>query len=153
MCKYSFETVIIFDFPKDINKDSCTFNYYFNNTSIKPVVLDASDEIILAKWLSKKYLDYTRNNDISIKIPNYFSILVDRSMLYNCDLEAEESFLLDSQQLAPILKISLKCILKFNLAFLYYFDNWTDSIIPTTDLGIAEEQTIPIALQDITPYT
>ena len=41
-----------------------------------------------------------------------------------------------------------------NLAFANYFDNWIDSIIPTTDLDITEgEQIFPIALQDLTSNT
>ena len=44
---------------------------YFNNTSIKPAVLDGSNKIILADWLNKKSLECTSNNDIPIKIPDY----------------------------------------------------------------------------------
>ena len=93
--KYRCETTVFFDPAKDIIKDSCTFNYCFNNTSIKPVALDGGTENILANWLDKKSLKHTSYNDIPIKIPDYSYVLVIKSILCSCELEVEESFLLD----------------------------------------------------------
>ena len=47
-----------------------------------------------------------------------------------------------------------KMYFMLNLAFVNNFDKWTDSIMPIIDLDIIEEeQTLPIALQDLTPNT
>ena len=54
------------------------------------------NEIILANWLNGKSLECTSNNDIPINILDYSYVLVKQSILCNCKLEAEESFLLDS---------------------------------------------------------
>ena len=54
--KYSCDTAIFFFLihSKTSLKNSCTFNHYFNNTSIMHVVLDGGNEIILANWLNKE---------------------------------------------------------------------------------------------------
>ena len=132
--------------PKIIIKDSCTFNYYFNTTSIKPAGLDGGNEIILANWLNKKFLECTSKNYIPIKNPDYLYVLINRSILYNL-LEAEESFLLDSLVACTDNSNQFKMYFAVNLTFVNYFDNWTDSIMPTIDLYINEdEQILPVAL-------
>ena len=55
--KYSCDTTIFFYLHEDIIKDSCILNYYFDNTSIKPLALDRDNEIIVANWLNKNVLN------------------------------------------------------------------------------------------------
>ena len=86
----------LFWFTQNVIKVSCTFNYYYNNTSIKPTVLAGGDALTLANQLNKKSLKCTINNDIPITLPNYPYVVVNRSIPYNCELEEEEGFLLDS---------------------------------------------------------
>ena len=50
------------------------------------------DEITLGNCLNKKCVECTSGNDIHIKIPCFLYILVYKSILYNCELQAEESF-------------------------------------------------------------
>ena len=64
-------------------------------------MLNGGDEIILAKWLNKKSLKYTVNNDRPIKLLGYSYALVNRTILCNCELEAEESFLCDLLAACP----------------------------------------------------
>ena len=73
--KYICETTIIFDLPKDIIKDCCTFKYYVNNTSIKPVVLGGGPEIILTNLFNEKALECT-SHEFPFKIPNYLLPMV-----------------------------------------------------------------------------
>ena len=117
--KYRCKTAIFFNLPKDIIKDNPTFNYYFNNSPTKPVVLDGGNEIILANGLNKKSLEYTGNNDI-LNIPGYLYVLVNRSILYNCKLETEESFLLDSLAVCTDSPNEFKIYFTVNLAFVNY---------------------------------
>ena len=51
--------------------------------------------LFLAYWLIKKSLKCTINNDIPIKLPDYSYVSVNRSILCNCELKAEENSLLD----------------------------------------------------------
>ena len=52
---------------QDIIRDNCDLNYYYNNSSIKPVVLDRGSEIIMINCLNKKSIECTSNDDIPIK--------------------------------------------------------------------------------------
>ena len=54
--KHTCESAITFDLGVDIIKENCDFQYYFNNTDVKPSVLDGGHEIILANWPNTKYV-------------------------------------------------------------------------------------------------
>ena len=67
--KYSCESVIYFDLGTEIIKENCNFQYYFNNTEVKPAVLDGGHKIILANWPNNKHVICIDNNNIPVKIP------------------------------------------------------------------------------------
>ena len=46
--KHTCDSTIYFDLGANIIKENCDFQYYFNNTDVKPSVLDCGHEIILA---------------------------------------------------------------------------------------------------------
>ena len=76
-------------------KENWEFAYYFNKTDIKPTVLDGGYEIVLTNWPNDKHIVCNVNNDILIKIPSYPYVIVNRSILCNCGIEAEIIFFLD----------------------------------------------------------
>ena len=86
--------MIYFDLDPDIIKENCNFAYYFNKTDKKPTVLDGGNEIIVANWPDNKHVVCNVNNDISVKIPSYPYVLVNRSVLCNWGIEVENNFLL-----------------------------------------------------------
>ena len=55
--KHSCKSVIYFDLGADIIKETCEFQYYFNNTDMKPSVLDGRHGEILANWPNTKICD------------------------------------------------------------------------------------------------
>ena len=57
---------------------------------------NGGNEIILANWPNDKHIICNINNDIPIEIPSHPYVLVDRSILCNCGIEAEINFLLES---------------------------------------------------------
>ena len=59
-------------------------------------MLNGGDEIILANWPKDKHIIYTINNDLPVEIPSHPYTLVNRSILCNCGIEAENNFLLES---------------------------------------------------------
>ena len=63
---------------------------------ITPTVLDRGNEIILANWPNDKHIICTIHNNIPIEIPSHPCILVNRSILCNYSIEAENNFLLES---------------------------------------------------------
>ena len=85
-----------FNLGSDIIKENCNFVYYFNKTDIKPTVLNGGYEIVLANWPNEKHMVCNVNNDIPVKIPSSPIVLVNRSVLCNCGIEAEDNFLLES---------------------------------------------------------
>ena len=72
------------------------FNFYYNKTDVTPTVLDGGNKIILANWPKDKHIICSINNDIPIRIPSHPYVLVKRSVLCNCGIEAENHFLLES---------------------------------------------------------
>ena len=96
MSKYSCKSGIYFNLDQDIIKENFNFAYYFNKTDINPTVLDGGNEIILANWPDVKHIICNVNNDIPVKIPSHSYVLVNRSVLCNCRIEAENNYLLES---------------------------------------------------------
>ena len=88
--KYSCESVLYFNLGSEIIKENCNFAYYFNKTNIKPAVCDGGNEIVLANWPNNKHIECNINNDIPVKIPSFPYVLVNRSVLCNCEIRGEK---------------------------------------------------------------
>ena len=92
----SCESTIYFNWDAETIKENCRFKFFYNKTDITPTVLDGGNEIILANWPNDKHIICNINNDIPVKIPSHPYVLVNRSVLCNCGIEAENHFLLKS---------------------------------------------------------
>ena len=93
---YSCESAIYFNLTTDIIKIVCNFDFYFNKTDVTPAVLDGGDEIVLANWTNDKQIICNVNNDIPVRIPSHPYVLVNRRVLCNCGIEADNHYLLES---------------------------------------------------------
>ena len=93
---YSYESAIHFNLTTDIIRNNCNLDFYYNKTDVTPTVLDGGDEIILAYWPNDKHIICNINNDIPVKIPGHPYVLVNRSILCNCGIEADNHHLLES---------------------------------------------------------
>ena len=115
---------------------------------MKPAVLDGGYQIILTNWPSYKRIICAHNN-IPLNIPSHPYVLLNRSILCNCNIEAESNFLL--KLLAACgenEKPDIEMYFTVNYAFVDYLDqlkeiidmlvirNWTN-----------QEQILPIALE------
>ena len=98
--KYSCESAIYFDLGTDIIKENCNFQYYFTTKEVKPALLDAGHEIVLANWPNNKHV-ICNINKIPIKIPSLHYVLINRTVLCNCGVVAEDNFLLESIATCP----------------------------------------------------
>ena len=88
---------ITFNLMTEIIKNNCDFDFYFNKTDVPATVLDGGeDEIVLANWPNDKHIICNINNDILIKILSHPYVLVNRSVLCNCGIEADNHHLLES---------------------------------------------------------
>ena len=94
--RYSYASTIYFNLESDVIRANCEFQYYYNKTDIKPTVLDGGFQIILANWPNYRKIMCSHNNNIPVNIPGHPYVLMNQSILCNCDIEAESKFLLES---------------------------------------------------------
>ena len=80
-------------------------------------------KLFLANWPDDKYIICNVNNDIPVMIPSHPYVLVNRTVLCNCGIEAENTFLLES--LAACHNVDSKLVMHFmvNTAFVNYLDS------------------------------
>ena len=93
--RYSCASTIYFNLESDVIKANCEFQCYYNKTDIKPTVLDGGFQIILANWPNYRKIMCSHNNNIQINIPGHPYVLMNQSILCNCNIEAESNFLLE----------------------------------------------------------
>ena len=148
--KYSCESAIYFNLDAETIMENRKFKFYYNKTDITPTVLDGGNEIILANWPSNKHIICNINNAIPVRIPSHSYVLVNRSVLCNCGIEAENHFLFKS--LAACENANSKWTMYFtvNTIFMNYLDtipNLTESLeFPVIKNRSTFEQTLPISL-------
>ena len=105
-------------------------------------------KITLANWLNKKHIECNINNDIPVKIHSFPYLLVNRSVLCNCEIKAENHFPLESLAACHDAKSKLVMYFMVNPAFINYLDNLTDSLrFPLLVSQTTHEQILPISLQ------
>ena len=147
---YSCESTIYFNLDTDIIKENCDFKFFYNKTDIIPTVLDGGAEIILANWPNDKHIICNTNNDIPVKIPSHPYVLMNRSVLCNCNIEADNHYLLQSLAACDNKISKLTMYFTINTTFTNYlekFPNLTDSLqIPLIKNRTMYKQTLPITL-------
>ena len=128
--RYSCASTIYFNLESDIIKANCEFQYYYNKTDIKPTILDGRFQIILANWPNYRKIMCLHNNNIPINIPGHLYVLMNRSILCNCNIEAESNFLLESLAACEgsETKTDLEMHFTINLAFVNYVDDMIEEL-------------------------
>ena len=117
------------------------------------MIFNGGKKIILANWPNEKHIICTINNDIPIEIPSHPYVLVNRSVLCNCSIEAENNFLLES--LAACHDTNTKLIIYFtvNTAFTNYIDQFNlmeELEMPIFTNKSTSEFTLPVFLNKST---
>ena len=120
-----------FNLDTNIIKENYEFRFYYNKTDTIPTVLDGGNEIILTNWPNDKYIIWTTNNDIPVKIPSYLYVLV--NVLCNCSIEADSHYLRESLATCDNSKRNSKLTMysTIKMAFTNYLDmfpNLTESL-------------------------
>ena len=148
--RYSCTSAIYFNWELDVIKANCEFQYYYNKTDIKRTVLDGGFQIILANWPNSRKIMCLHNNNIPINIPGHPFVLMNRSILCNCNIETESNFLLESLAACegPETKTDLEMHFTINLAFVNYFHDMIEELnIPISWNWMAKEQILPLSLE------
>ena len=125
-------------------------------------MLDGRHQIILANWPSYKKIMYPHNNNMPINIPSHPYVLLNRSILCNCDLEAESNFLFKSLAACENFETKADLVMYFtvNLALINYLDDAIENFTSSVSTNwTTQEQIIQIALENfefdpklLTPY-
>ena len=145
---FSCTNAVYFNLNHEI-KQNCNFDYYFNKTDITPSVLDGRRKIILANWPHYKTLICTYNNNIPVNIPSHPYVLLDSNILCNCNIEAEDNFLLESLAACGVNNIQkLEMFFTVNLAFLDHLEDLTEVLDTPIDRNwMHDKQILPISLE------
>ena len=133
--RYNCASPIYFNLESDVIKENCEFQYYYNKTGIKPTVLNGRFKFILTNWPNYRKIMCSHNNNIPINIPGHPYVLMNRSILCNCNIEAESNFLLESLAACegPETKTDLEMHFTINLAFVNYLNDLIEELgIPTS---------------------
>ena len=128
--RHSCASAIYFNLESDVIKANCEFWYYYNKTDIKPTILDGGFQIILATGPIIEKIMCSHNNNILINITGHPYVLMNRSILCNCDIEAESNFLLESLAAweGSETKTDLEMHFTMNLAFMNYFEDMIEEL-------------------------
>ena len=148
--KYSCASALYFQLDRQTIKENCMFDYYYNKTDVKPSTLDGGYEIVLANWPSFKRIVCSTHNNIPIEIPSHPYVLLNRTVLCNCIIEAESNFLLESIAACDPERDSVDLEMYFvaNTAFLNYFDELINTLdIPFFHNITTQEHILPISLE------
>jgi hypothetical protein len=93
--KHSCASAIYFDLSPQVIKDNCKVDY-LSNATVVPSVLDGGNQIVLANILNQKKLICTDNANLATPLPSHQYVLVNRSILCNCEIEAGFTYVLRS---------------------------------------------------------
>ena len=148
--RYSCASVIYFNLGPEVIKENCEFKFYFNKTDVKPAMLDGRHQIILANWPSYKKIMCASNNNIPISIPSHPYVLMNRSILCNCNMEAKSNFLLESLAACENLETKADLVMYFtvNLAFVTHFANAIENLGSSISTNwTTQEQILPISVE------
>ena len=92
----------------------------------------------------------SHNKNILISIPSHLYVLVNRSILCNCGIEAESNFLLESLAVCENLKTKTDLEMYFTviLAFVNYFDKAIEDLgSPFLGHWTTQEQVLPFSVE------
>ena len=91
------------------------------------------------------------NNNIPINIPSHPYVLLNRSILCNCDFEAESNFLLESLVAYENFETKADLVMYFtvNLAFVNYLEGVVESLSSKISTNwTTQEQILPISIEN-----
>ena len=105
---------------------------------------------MLANWPNFKKIICSTHNNIPLEIPSHPYVLLNRTVLCNCIIEAESNFLLESIAACNPEKTDADLEMYFvaNKAFLNYFDELIDTLdVPVLHNITKQEHVLPISLE------
>ena len=134
--KHSCESAIFYNLTYDVVYSFCKFDYYYN-TTVPPSILDGGSHILLANMLSPKKLVCSQDLHMACPVPSHEYVLVNRSLLCNCHLASDSTYLLKSLgSCSPNERFTMYCTV--NSAFIHYM-----SVFSMRNSNISSQEFLP----------
>ena len=149
--RYSCASAIYFKLDLEIIKENCKFHFFYNKTNVKSAILDGRQQVILANWPNYKKIMCAHNNNIPINIPSYQYVLLNRSILCNCDLEAESNLLPESLAACKNANNEADMTMYFtvNLAFVNYLEGTVENLCSEVSTNwTTQEQVLSLSIEN-----
>ena len=112
--------------------------------------MDGGHEIVLVNLPNFKRIICSTHNNIPLEIPSHLYVLLNRTVLCNCIIEAESNFLLESIAACNPEKTDadLEMYFMVNKEFLNYFEELIETLdIPVFHNVTRQEHVLPISLE------
>ena len=138
--KHSCESAIFYKLHKDTIRRNCHFRYFYNTTVI-PGILDGGTQIVLANMVNNKKLVCSDSFYLARPIPSYSYVVINRTILCNCRLEVELTYLLKSVGSCSNANKDLTLYFTINPAFYHYMSSYinnTNTILINTSTLIPQ---------------
>ena len=143
--KFSCASALYYHLPPSIIMTNCEFKYDYNIT-VMPSVLDGGDQIVLANMLSSKRLICADSSNLARPFPDHEYVLVNRSILCHCKLDADLMYLLKSVGSCQTTTDNT-VYFTINLAFYYDWSALPNVTIPEMPLlPVTTEVGFPLSL-------
>ena len=145
--KHSCKSAILYQLSEDIMHSHCKFKYKYNTTVI-PSVLDGGSKKILANMLSTKRIICSHQDDLAKPMAYNSYVMVNHSILCNCHLESDLTYLLKSLGSCTNQNPDTPLEFTINLAFFHYLKEiWNETAISVIPAGYTDnEYEFPIYL-------
>lgn len=143
--KFSCASALFHDLSLDTVMELCDFRVLYNAT-VPPSVLDGGPYVVLANMAREKKLLCKENSDLAVPLPQHNYVLMNRTVLCQCDIDAGLSYVLQNigsceEDLAP-----LTLYFTYNFAFYGAFTELLDNLSFVPPTNPQEEPVFPLAL-------
>ena len=118
--KYSCASALFFDLDMKTIMANCAIEALYNAT-VTPSILDGGHQLVLANLEEDKRLICRDNDDFAVPLPSQTYVMVNRSLLCYCDIDAGYSYVMQTLSSCDGPKQPVQLEFTYNLAFFNTF--------------------------------
>ena len=115
--KHSCESAIFYKLDEDTIKKNCVIQS----------VLDGGTQIVLVNMVNNKKLIWSDSFNLARPFPSYIYVVLNRTVLCNCRLEAELTYLFKSTRSCSDANEDLTLYFMINLTFYHYMNSYINN--------------------------
>ena len=141
--KYSCASALFFDLDMKTIMANCEIEALYNAT-VTPSILDGGSQLVLANMEEDKRLICRENDDFAVPLPPQTYVMVNRSLLCYCDIDAGYSYVMQTLSSCDGPKQPVKLEFTYNLAFYSTFQQELQNFSPPSHPD--QEPVFPVSL-------